>query len=130
MFFLVSYSSSHSFSFHTSAPDGFDMLNHQVGSLNTVSRLHICIEADLRSAEKEERTLHMFLDNTQSPLFFYGVPESVKMGVFFLQPASIEFESFEEVRESAARQLEGEYGYKFEGEEVKTGDRDDMLVEE
>ena len=110
--------------------EGFDMLGHNVGSLFSFPGGRVSIEVDLRSSEKEERTVHLFVDNRQSPLFFYGVPESVKMGVFFLQPASIEFESFEEVRESAARQLEGEYGYKFEGEEVKTGDRDDMLVEE
>ena len=106
------------------------MLGHNVGSLFSFRGGRVSIEVDMRSREKEGRTAHMFVDNRQSPLFFSGVPESVKMGVFFLQPASIEFESFEEVRESAARQLEGEYGYKFEGEAFQTGERDESLAEE
>ena len=82
----------------------------------------------MRSREKEGRTVHMFVDKKQSPLFFYGLPESVKFGLFFDQPASIEFESFEELRESSVLELEGEYGYKFEGAEVLAGEEDTFEI--
>ena len=85
---------------------------------------NISIEVDLRSREKEERTVHMFVDKKQSPIFFYGVPESVNMGVFFYQPASIEYESFEELEESSVMEVEGGYGYKFEGEPLLLGVKD------
>ena len=76
---------------------GFDMLGHPIGSLNSVAVEEISIEVDLRSREKEGRTIHMFIDKKQSPLFFYGVPESVKIGILFTHVGSIEFESFEEL---------------------------------
>ena len=82
----------------------------------------------MRSREKERRTVHMFVDKKQSPLFFYGLPESVKMGILFTQPASIEFESFEELEESSVREIEGGYGYKFEGEEVLDGEEDEYEI--
>ena len=106
------------------------MLNHVVGSLTTFSGERISIEVDMRSRENKGRTAHLFVDKKQSPLFFYGVPESVKIGIFFLQPSSIEFESFEELRESSVREAIGCYGYLFEGEEVVSGDVDDCMIKE
>ena len=70
----------------------------------------------------------MFVDKKQSALFFYGVPESVKIGVLFSKPGSIEFESFEELRESSVREVVGGFGYKFEGEEVVSGSADFSLI--
>ena len=58
------------------------------------------------------------MDKKQSPTFFYGLPESVKFGIVFSEPASIEFESFEELTESSVGAIEGGYGYSFEGEPV------------
>ena len=72
----------------------------------------------------------MFVDKKQSPLFFYGLPESVKIGILFTQPASIEFESFEELRESSVVSVKGGYGYTFEGEEVMEGEEDVCLIKE
>ena len=95
------------------------MLNHTVGSLLLIDGERVSVEVDVRSREKEERTFHMFVDQKQTPLFFYGLPESVKIGLLFLKPESIEFESFEELEESCA--VEGGNGYKFEGEEVSNG---------
>ena len=88
----------------------------------------ISLEVDLRSKEKEGRTVHMFMDEKQSPLFFYGLPESVKIGIFFNHSASIELRSFEELRESSVVEVEGGYGYPFEGEKVVCGEPDDDVV--
>ena len=79
------------------------------------------MEVDLRSVEKERRTVHMFLDKKQSPVYFYGLPESVKLGILFREPCSIEFQSLEELRESSVVEREGGYGYLFEGETVQRG---------
>ena len=103
------------------------MLNHTVGSLLRFGGERISIEVDMRSREKEGRTVHMFVDKKQSPLFFYGLPESVKIGIFFYQPGWIEFESFEELRESSVS-VRGGYGYRFEGEEVMGGEEDECLI--
>ena len=92
------------------------MIGNRVGKLIPFSGRRISIEVDVRSREKEGRTVHMFVDKKQSPLFFYGVPESVKVGIVFAQPDAIEFESFEELRESSVGDPEGGYGYRFEGE--------------
>ena len=91
---------------------GFDMLNHSVGSCAWFIGESITIEVDLRSRENERRTVHMFVDKKQSPLFFYGLPESVKIGLLFYQPGWFEFESFEELEESSVVEVEGGYGYK------------------
>ena len=104
------------------------MLDHNVGSLLGFDGERISIEVDMRSREKEGRTVHMFVDKKQSPLFFYGLPESVKIGIVFSQPGWIEFESFEELRESSVVSVEGGYGYKFEGEEVLSGEGDDYEI--
>ena len=103
------------------------MLNRNVGPLVSFPGENISIEVDLRSREKEERTVHMFVDKKQSPLFFYGVPESVNIGILFGQPTSIEIESFEELEESSVMEVEGGYGYKFEGEEVMEGEEDNCV---
>ena len=66
----------------------------------------------------------MFVDKKQSPLFFYGLPESVNIGIAFIQPGWIEFESFEELRESSVVEVEGSYGYQFEGAKVLCGEPD------
>ena len=101
------------------------MLNHAVGSLTLFRGERISIEVDMRSREKDRRTVHMFVDQKQSPLFFYGLPESVKIGILFVEPASIEFESFEELRESSVVEVEGGFGYKFEGEKVLKGEEEE-----
>ena len=103
------------------------MLDHTVGKPVPFPGENISIEVDLRSREKERRTIHMFADEKQSPVFFYGVPESVKFGIFFAQPGSIEFESFEELRESRVGEEEGGWGYRWEGEEVLSDEVDDWL---
>ena len=107
---------------------GFDLLNHLVGSNLLFVGKRISIEVDVRSREKEERTIHMFANKKQSPLFFYGVPESVKIGILFVEPASIEFESFEELEESSVVDVEGGYRYKFEGEELLGGEEDECEI--
>ena len=104
------------------------MLGHIVGSLLAFHGERISMEVDMRSREKEERTVHMFVDKKQAPLFFYGLPESVKFGILFVEPGWIEFESFEELRESSVVEVEGGYGYKWEGEEVMEGEEDEWLI--
>ena len=104
------------------------MFGNYVGSVTRFGGERISIEVDLRSREKEGRTVHMFVDQKQLPLFFYGLPESVQFGIWFRQPGSIEFESFEELEESSVAEVEGGYGYKFEGEELLSGEEDDFEI--
>ena len=106
------------------------MLNHTVGSLTTFRGERVSIEVDMRSGEKDGRTVHVFADKKQSSLFFYGLPECVKFGILFIQPASIEFESLEELRESSVREMEGGYGYRFEGEKLMEGEEDVPLIKQ
>ena len=40
-----------------------------------------CMEVDLRSREKEKRTLHWFVRGKQQKGFFKGVPDRVQFGV-------------------------------------------------
>ena len=40
-----------------------------------------CMEVDLRSREKEKRTLHWFLRGKQQKGFFKGVPDRVEFAV-------------------------------------------------
>ena len=84
----------------------------------------------MRSREKDRRTVHVFVDKKQSPLFFYGLPESVKFGVLFSPPGWIEFESFEELRESSVVAFEGGYEYTFSGKEVLSGEPEVPLLEQ
>ena len=104
------------------------MFGNYVGSVTRFGGERISIEVDLRSREKEGRTVHLFADQKQSPLFFYGLPESVKIGIWFSDTASIEFESFEELEESSVVEVEGGYGYTFEGEEVLAGEEDEFEI--
>ena len=106
------------------------MLGHNVGSSVVFEGERISIEVDMRSREKEGRSVHMFVDQKQLPLFFYGLPESVQFGIWFIQPASIEFESLEELEESSVVEVEGGYGYTFEGEEALSGEEDDFEINE
>ena len=99
-----------------------------MGSLVSFAGERISIEVDLSSREKEKRTAHMFVDKKQSPLFFYGLPVSIKFGVLFSHPSTIEFESLEELRASAVRERVGGYGYRWEGEDVGEGKEDDWLT--
>ena len=39
------------------------------------------MEVNLRSREKEKRTLHFFVRGKQQKVFFKGVPDGVKFGV-------------------------------------------------
>ena len=39
------------------------------------------MEVDLRSREKEKRTLHWFVNGKQKTVFFKGVPDRVEFGV-------------------------------------------------
>lgn len=43
----------------------------------------VCMELDLRSTEKEKRVIHFIFDDKQEEIFFYNVPEKVKVGVCF-----------------------------------------------
>ena len=92
------------------------MLGHQVGALTPFVGEKISLEVDLRSRQKRERTAHLFIDRKQSPLFFYELPQSIKIGIYFVQPASVEFESLDELCESSAMPMKGEFGYVFDGE--------------
>ena len=40
------------------------------------------MEVDLRSEEKEKRTLHWFVKGEQQKLFIKGLPDHVEFGVF------------------------------------------------
>ena len=75
------------------------------------------IEADLRSGEKKKRTLHFFVNGMMKKIFFYNLPESVKMGVALSGKNScVEFLSFEELSYPSSPPNDYEYGYAFEGE--------------
>ena len=73
------------------------MLNHPVGHRIGMEGEEVSIVVDVRSEEEQNRTVHILYDKMQSPVFFYGLPSSVKMGVFFRCIGSVEFVSFEEV---------------------------------
>ena len=93
------------------------MLGHLVVRAIGLEGEEVSIVVDVRSEEEKNRTLHLFHDKMQSPVFFYGLPSSVKMGVYFLYPGSVEFVSFEELGESCVWDGRG-FGYEFRGEEV------------
>ena len=40
------------------------------------------MEVDLRSEEKEKRTLHWFVNGIQQKVFITGVPDRVEFGVY------------------------------------------------
>ena len=103
------------------------MLGHQVGGLTTFTGETICLEVDLRSRQKRQRTAHLFVDRRQSPLFFHSLPQSVQFGLYFVQPGSLTFHSLQHVGESSAQQMKGEFGYAFDGEAVECGVLDESL---
>ena len=93
------------------------------------------MEVDLRSQEKEKRTLHWFVNGKQQKGFIKGVPDRVRFGVcysvslllfhicicslisvqlsMFLQNESIEFVRLEETETSSVREIEGEVGMEW-----------------
>ena len=74
-------------------------------------------EADLRSGEKKKRTLHFFVNGKLEKIFFYNVPERVKMGVVMSeQNDCIEFLSLEELSSPSIPPNDYAFGYAFEGD--------------
>ena len=69
---------------HSSRTDG-DLRNHEnygVTTLDGVEEGDLWeMEVDLRSREKEKRTLHFFVRGKQQKGFFKGLPYSVTFGV-------------------------------------------------
>ena len=41
----------------------------------------LCMQLDLRSEEKENRTMHLFVNGEQQKVFITGVPDTVTFGV-------------------------------------------------
>ena len=75
------------------------------------------MEADLRSGEKKNRTLHFFVNGMLEKIFFYNVPERVKMGVSLEgENDSLEFLSFEELSASSVPKNAYQRGYSFDKE--------------
>ena len=72
------------FMIHYSHTDG-DIRNHnhvQMPSVEEVNEGDLWeMEVDLRSREKEKRTLHWFVRGKQQKGFFKGVPDGVEFGV-------------------------------------------------
>ena len=76
------------------------------------------MEADLRSGEKKERTLHFFVNGMLETIFFYNLPERVKMGVGMReQNDCIEFLSLEELSSPSIPPTDLMYGQNYEGEQ-------------
>ena len=50
------------------------------------------------------------------------------IGIYFGPPGSIEIVSFEELRESSVGDIEGGFGYLFEGEELLNGEPDECII--
>ena len=74
------------------------------------------MEADLRSGEKNKRTLHFFVNGMLEKIFFYNIPESVKMGVLITQQNDcIEFLSLEELSSPSIPPNDYAFGCPFEG---------------
>ena len=95
------------------------------------------MEVDLRSEEKEKRTLHFFVREKQQTVFFKGVPDRVEFGVWsfyflpirigylfvllmiciqvvtFNQTDKIEFVRLEELNEPSVHRMDGEVGVDF-----------------
>lgn len=57
---------------------------HLVGRGNRiVNNSIISLELDLSSEEKEKRMVRYIIDNSLEECYFCGIPESVKIGVYF-----------------------------------------------
>ena len=87
------------------------------------------MEADLRSGEKEKRTLHFFVNGKLEKIFFYNVPERVKMGVGMQHKDDcIEFLSLEELSSPSIPPNEYAWESPFEG--VQVSDDSDSFDDE
>ena len=94
------------------------------------------MEVDLRSEEKEKRTLHFFVRGKQQNEFIKGVPDRVEFGVWYFisylylyfylvylfisiqictyfQNDGIEFKRLEELKEPRVKSIDGEEGYEW-----------------
>ena len=62
------------------------MLNHDSSGVTKNEEVKVgdewSMEVDLRSEEKEKRTLHWFVRGTQQKGFIKGVPDRVQFGVW------------------------------------------------
>ena len=72
------------FTLHYSLIDG-SIVNHNCNIVTQLDGVNIGdmweMEVDLRSREKEKRTLHFFVRGKQQKGFFKGVPDRVEFGV-------------------------------------------------
>ena len=83
-FFFTSLQHPIIFTIHYSHTDG-RIYNHSNEEVTEVEGLNDGdlweMEVDLRSREKEKRTLHFFIGGKQLKVFFKGVPDRVEFGV-------------------------------------------------
>ena len=72
------------FTIHCSHTGGL-IYNHSGITMTTLEIVNVGdlweMEVDLRSREKEKRTLHFFVRGKQQKVFFKGVPDRVEFGV-------------------------------------------------
>ena len=84
LFFFTSLQHPIIFTLHYSHTDGL-IYNHNNDYLTSVEEVNKGdlweMEVDLRSREKEKRTLHFFVRRKQQKGFIYGVPDRVEFGV-------------------------------------------------
>ena len=74
------------------------------------------VEVDLRSGQKKKRTVHFFVNGMLGKIFFYNIPESVKIGfMIWRQHDSIEFLSLEELSLPSIPPNDYAFGQPFEG---------------
>ena len=74
------------------------------------------MEVDLRSEEKEKRTLHWYCDGEDIGGFFFNLPPSVRFGIsLYDQNDSIEFISLEKCTSLLKGGVVEGKGWRFEG---------------
>ena len=80
---LLHFTSTSQFTLHYSHTDGrIWKLGKKVTIVEGVNEGDVWeMEVDLRSREKEKRTLHFFVRGKQLKVFFKGVPDRVEFGV-------------------------------------------------
>lgn len=62
----------------------YDSLYNLIGYGNSIKdNSVVIIELDLRSDKKEERIIHFVINNKEQEFFFYNVPFSVEIGVYY-----------------------------------------------
>ena len=77
------------------------------------------MEVDLRDPSKKKRTVHWFVNGFQSKISFCNLPASIKMGfVFKTADTSLEFASFEELKEPTFGSKRDGLEYEFEGDAI------------